>query len=467
MSNAGLYIGLSGILAQSQGLDVVSQNVANADTPGYTRETTNMTAVVQPGSAIGSGVAVSSISQVTDNFLQTQAYSASADASSSTSYLATLNSAQTNFQEPSPVGINEQLSALWNSFDQVANHPDQSAGRQQLVGIAQQLTTTLNSDSQGLTNVYNSTTSAVSETVTSLNQQLATVATLNGQITSVLGQNGANTLIDQRNQILNSISNEIGARITNNPDGSVTVLSGGVTLVTGTTAETLSVHAPTAPPIPAPGGAVASIVSNSTGTTLPITTGSLGGQLQALNGPLPSYATSLDAFANSFATQVNNILTNGYVYQPYNPTPPPTPPPNGLPLFLSSATGQPITAANITINSQILSNPFNIAAAQNYNQPLDGTNAQAVAALGSLPNPPDAQYTAIVSQVGLDVSTSQANANAQTTRAQSATASLASVSGVNTNQEMVNMLAYQQAYQASAKVISTISTAVQSLLAAI
>lgn len=467
MSNAGLYIGLSGVLAQSQGLDVVSQNIANSQTPGYVRENTNMSAVVQPGAAIGSGVTVTSISQFTDSFLQTQAYSAGAASSSANSYAASLNSAQTNFQEPSPSGINEQLSAFWNAFDQVGNHPDQSAGRQQLIGIAQQIATTLNSNSQGLTDLYNSQVTSIGLTVASLNQQLSSVASLNSQITALTGQNGANSLIDQRNQVLNSISNEVGARITNNPDGSVTVLAGGVTLVSGSTAQTLTLSAPTAPPIPAPGGAVVSIVASSTGTSLPITSGSVGGQLQALNGPIPTYAASLNSFASSFATQVNNILTSGYVYQPYNATPPPTPPPNGLPMFVSSATGQPITAATISINSAISSNPFNIAAAQSYNQPLDGTNAQAIAALGSLPNPPDAKYTAIVSQVGLDVSSGQARANTQSMNAQSATAALESVTGVNTNQELVNMLAYQQGYQASAKVISTVASAIQSLLAAV
>lgn len=467
MSNAGLYIGLSGILAQGQGLDVVSQNIANAQTPGYVRENTNFSAIVQPGSAIGSGVTVASISQITDTFLQNQAYSASADSKSAASYLSTLNSAQNNFQEPSPVGINEQLSAMWNSFDQVANHPDQSGARQQLVGIAQQISTTLNNASQGLTDLYNSTVGSISGSVTSLNQQLSSVATLNGQIMAVNGQNGANTLIDQRNQILTSITNEIGARVSNNQDGSVSIVSGGVALVSGVTVTNVSVKSPTAPPVPAPGGALVSVVSTSTGATLPISSGTIGGQLQALNGPIPNYASALDSFANTFATKVNNILTNGYVYQPYNSSPPPPPPPNGLPLFVSGVSGQPISAANIGINSAIVSNPFNIAAAQNYNQPLDGANAQAVGALGSLANPPDAQYTAIVSQVGLNTSTAQANASSQAARALSTSASLASVSGVNTNQEMVNMLAYQQAYQASAKVISTVASAIQSLLAAV
>ncbi len=465
MSNAGIYIGLSGIQAQTKSMDVVSQNIANVNTPGYTRETANLSAVINPGSNIGSGAIVASVSQISDSFLQAQAQSASADSHAATSLSSALSSAQTNFQEPSPIGINEQLSSLWNAFDQVSNQPNLMAARTQLVNIAQQLSTTINSDSQGLTNLYNGTVSQVQSSVTSINQQLKQVATLNGQIMAAQGQNGANTLIDQRNQLVQSITDSIGARVVNGSNGSISILSGGIALVSGIVADSLNVQAPTAPAT-----GTASIVSNSTGATLPVTSGTIGGNLAALNNNIPSYMTNLNNFAYQLATQVNGALAPsgggfGYATPPISAT---NPLPAGQPLF-SVSTLSSTAAATISVNQAVSTNPNLIASSSSSNTPMDGSIAAAVAALGSSSSStsPDALYNAIVTQVGLDVSTAQSNVKTQSARSQSATSALASVSGVNTNQELVNMVAFQNAYQAAAKVIATVATSIQSLISAV
>ncbi|KJF17937.1 flagellar hook-associated protein FlgK [Acidithrix ferrooxidans] len=465
MSNAGIYIGLSGIQAQTKSMDVVSQNIANVNTPGYTRETANLSAVINPGSNIGSGAIVASVSQISDSFLQAQAQSASADSHAATSLSSALSSAQTNFQEPSPIGINEQLSSLWNAFDQVSNQPNLMAARTQLVNIAQQLSTTINSDSQGLTNLYNGTVSQVQSSVTSINQQLKQVATLNGQIMAAQGQNGANTLIDQRNQLVQSITDSIGARVVNGSNGSISILSGGIALVSGIVADSLNVQAPTAPAT-----GTASIVSNSTGATLPVTSGTIGGNLAALNNNIPSYMTNLNNFAYQLATQVNGALAPsgggfGYATPPISAT---NQLPAGQPLF-SVSTLSSTAAATISVNQAVSTNPNLIASSSSSNTPMDGSIAAAVAALGSSSSStsPDALYNAIVTQVGLDVSTAQSNVKTQSARSQSATSALASVSGVNTNQELVNMVAFQNAYQAAAKVIATVATSIQSLISAV
>lgn len=465
MSNAGIYIGLSGIQAQTKSMDVVSQNIANVNTPGYTRETANLSAVINPGSNIGSGAIVASVSQISDSFLQAQAQSASADSHAATSLSSALSSAQTNFQEPSPIGINEQLSSLWNAFDQVSNQPNLMAARTQLVNIAQQLSTTINSDSQGLTNLYNGTVSQVQSSVTSINQQLKQVATLNGQIMAAQGQNGANTLIDQRNQLVQSITDSIGARVVNGSNGSISIFSGGIALVSGIVADSLNVQAPTAPAT-----GTASIVSNSTGATLPVTSGTIGGNLAALNNNIPSYMTNLNNFAYQLATQVNGALAPsgggfGYATPPISAT---NPLPAGQPLF-SVSTLSSTAAATISVNQAVSTNPNLIASSSSSNTPMDGSIAAAVAALGSSSSStsPDALYNAIVTQVGLDVSTAQSNVKTQSARSQSATSALASVSGVNTNQELVNMVAFQNAYQAAAKVIATVATSIQSLISAV
>ncbi|MDA8196381.1 MAG: flagellar hook-associated protein FlgK [Actinomycetota bacterium] len=460
MSNASLYIGLSGVIAQSQGLDTVSQNIANANTPGYTRETVNLSDVVTPGSTVGGGVTVNSISQITSQFLQTTARVSSASQQAAQSYYSAVSTAQNYFQEPSPVGVNEQLSNLWNAFDTLSNQPNLSTARNSLITTAQQLTTTLNQNSQGLVNLYNTTVAQVGSQITALNKQLAQVESLNKQIVQYQGGSGANTLIDQRNQIINSITDTIGATVQTNADGSVTLLSGGITLANTNMSDTLSVTSATAPPMPAVGSSPVSITSGLSGATLPIVSGSIGGSLSALNVSLPKYSSQLDSFTSNLATQINNILTSGFGYSSTSPAP------SGVPLFVASS-GTTITAGNVAINSAITANPNLIATAGSSNSPMDGSIASQVAALGSSANPPDAQYSLAVAGVGLDVSTAKSTLGTATSQSQSATTALSSVAGVNTNEELVSMINYQNAYQASAKVIATVASMVQSMIATV
>ncbi len=460
MSNSSLYIGLSGVLAQSQGLDTVSQNVANANTPGYTRETVNLSDIVTPGTGTGGGVTVSSISQITSQFLQTTARVSSASQQAAQSYYSAVSTAQNYFQEPSPVGINEQLSNLWNAFDTLSNQPNLTTARNSLLTTAGQLTATLNSNSQGLVNLYNTTVAQVGSQVSALNTQLAQVESLNKQIVQYQGGSGANTLIDQRNQLINSITDAIGATVQTNPDGSVTLLSGGITLANTNMSDTLSVNAVTAPPMPAVGSLPVSITSGLSGATLPITSGSIGGSLSALNVSLPKYSSQLDAFTSNLASSINSILTTGFGYASSGAAP------AGVALF-TAASGSTITAGNVSVNPAVTANPNLIATASTATAPMDGSIASQVGALGSSLNPPDAQYTLAVAGVGLDVSTAKNTLGTATSQSQSATTALSSVAGVNTNEEMVKMINYQNAYQASAKVISTVASIIQSMIATV
>ncbi|MDA8026319.1 MAG: flagellar hook-associated protein FlgK [Actinomycetota bacterium] len=460
MSNSSLYIGLSGIIAQSQGLDTVSQNIANSNTPGYTRETVNLSDVVTPGSTTGSGVTVNSISQISSQFLQTTARVSSASQQAAQSYYSAVSTAQNYFQEPSPVGINEQLSNLWSAFDTLSNQPNLTTARNSLLTTAGQLTTTLNSNSQGLVNLYNTTVAQVGSQVATINKQLAQVESLNKQIVQYQGGSGGNTLIDQRNQLINSITDAIGATVQTNADGSVTLLSGGITLANTNMSDSLSVSAATAPPMPAVGSSPVSIVSGLSGATLPITSGSVGGSLSALNVSLPKYSSQLDSFTANLANSINSILTTGFGYSASGPAP------AGVALF-APASGSTINAGNITVNPAVTANPNLISTAATSTAPMDGSIASQVGALGSSLNPPDAQYTLAVAGVGLDVSTAKSTLGTATSQSQSATTALSSVAGVNTNEELVKMINYQNAYQASAKVISTVASIIQSMIATV
>jgi flagellar hook-associated protein 1 FlgK len=443
------YIALSGLNAAQSGLDVVSQNISNASTPGYVRERLNLSNLVAPTTGAGEGVMTQSISLVSSAFLTNSLNSTSAQQGYATSLSQVLSTAQSFLNEPSSSGISTQLANFWSAFDGVANSPTQLAPRQQLVSQAQNLAQTFNQLAQNYVDLFNSTVASVGTKLQSVNSMLSQVATLNTQIVAA-GPASSNTLVDQRNQLVGDLATSIGATVQNQPNGSVNLLVGGVMLVQDGVSSTLSVSSPTAPPVPTTSSVT--VISSQGGVSVPLTQGTVGGLLQTLNFSLPEYSTSLDKVAASLASTVNNQLSAGSSYPNNGSTPQ-----SGVPMFVFGGSGS-TGALNLQINPTIVSDPYSIAAAGNPPQGnADGSNAQAMAELGTLSSGPDALYRAMVGGIGLDVSNSNSLLSSAQVAYQNSYQQFQSVSGVNTNQQLVDMLNYQQGYQAAAKVISTVS----------
>jgi Flagellar hook-associated protein len=134
---------------------------------------------------------------------------------------------------------------------------------------------------------------------------------------------------------------------------------------------------------------------------------------------------------------------------------------------VSTSTTPGAAASSISVNPAVASNPYLIAAASQGGGPSDGSNAQAMASLYDSSSGPDQAYATMIGSLGAYVQTANEQAQAAQSLATSATAVNQAVSGVNIDQEMVEMLSYQQAYQASAKVISTVNTMINSLMQAV
>ncbi len=458
--SGSFYIALSGLNAAQTGLDTVSQNIANAATPGYTRERVNQSAMVDQSSGVGQGVLINSVSQVSSGFQNQVLSNATAQNSAAVSLSQVLSSAQNFLNEPSSNGISEQLANFYSSFDGVANSPNQLAPRQQLVANAQTLANTFNTLAQSFNSLYNSTVNSIGSDISAANSQISQLASLNQQIVEA-GPTGSNTLIDQVNQLAGSLSSSLGVSVQPQANGTVNILLGGISLVQGNVAAQLTVSAPSAPPMPA-SGQVSIGVTNSN-ATVPVSGGSVGGLLQAVNTSLPSYSAQFDSVAQALASQVNSALTAGSSYPGDGTTPA-----AGTPLFTTSTGSSTVTALNLTVNPSIIADPFTLAAAgATPTGNNDGTNAQAIAELATTTTGPGASWASIVGSFGLDTSNAQALVSSTNASLQSATQAQQAVSGVSTNSQLVDLLNYQQGYQAAAKVISTISTSVQSLMQAI
>ncbi len=484
-SFSALGLGLSGLEAQQVGLDTVGQNVANANTPGYSAERVNLSAVgvlqhlgldQSPNAQPGSGVQVVSITQLSNAYLQQRSYTEQGSQGLLSAQQAGLQAVQQNFQEPSTNGLSGVLTQFWQSWSTLANNPADVPTRATLVQQASNLTSQLNQVSGSLAQLSQQTVQNVSLTLKQVNQDAKQIAALNQQIVGqAAGGKTVNALVDQRNQLVSQLSNQLGVNVGYNSNGTINVTSGGENLVSGISYQQLSVTN-SGPPY--------SLVWSQDQSTYQPASGQLGGMLDVVNSYVPSYSNQLDQVAQSLMGSVNNLMATGYDLHNNH----------GVPFFLGSG------ASNIQVNPAIASDPTLIAAAASptpagstaTNQ--DGTIA---ADVGELPNSQtaaltvpaggwgagasasawsasgattttgpeaDSAYNQLVTNVGqanASVNTSYANQQAVTTNVNSA---LQSATGVDINQELTNMVMYQNAFDSAAKFISTVNTTLQTLI---
>ncbi len=456
MSNIGLEIAASGVNAAQTAMDTIAQNLSNTNTPGYVSETANLTALSSgEQSGVGGGVAVASVTQNTDNLLAANVAQTSAALAQSTALQQALQQAQLAFGNPSSsTGLGADLSSFWKSWNQLSTNPTSQADLQAVVDSAQTVVTDLSQASGQITAAYNNASSQLTNTVSQANTLLGQVASLNNQIIKQ-GATGTSVsaLSDQQNQLLTQLASNIGATWTASPNGSVNVAVGGVTLVQGNWSDTLAVNNTGTASNPN-----LQVVAQSTNVALSASSGTAAGLLAALNIYLsPSTSTSTsNSQPQSFQSLLNTVATNlaTVVNGPLQAAAGSA----SADLFSSPGAGY-YTASNITVAPNFVANASLI--------PNLGSTAQTLAGLYNSSAGPDVAWQAAVVNVGTQVSQVNNQVQSQTATANAAQQNLQSVSGVNQNTALVELMNFQSTYQAAAKVITTVDTALQSLLAAV
>jgi flagellar hook-associated protein 1 len=303
-----LNTSVSGLLAFQQQLDTTSNNIANASTPGYSRESVNLVSVPGPyiaGVSIGNGVAVNGVQRIFNQTVASQVVSATSAYNQLNSFSS--QAAQVdNLLGSTTNGLSSQLQSLVTALQTVANSPTSSASRQAFISQAQQLVSNLQSDDSSLQNLdlqANTQLTSDASQVTSLAQS---IAALNQQIMADTSQSqqAPNSLLDQRNQLINQLATLATVTTTQQADGSVNVYIGsGQTLVTGTSAASLSTIAN--PYDPSEDDLALTTAAGPTDVTRQISGGTLGGTLQFRSQMLDPARNSLGQIAVVLTSAVN------------------------------------------------------------------------------------------------------------------------------------------------------------------
>ncbi len=295
-------------------LQVVGQNIANANTPGYLRELTNF--VPGPTQTHGSlnegtGVLVQSITQQINTFLETQLRSANSDQANADSVQQTYSQLESIVGAPnSGSNLTSAMNSFFSSIANVLNSPQDPSVRQATVLQGQSLANTVQSMASQTVQLRSSVDSQISGMAANINSLTSQIAQLNIKISQMtgggLGASAAVGLTDQRNEAVGNLSKLIGIQANTESDGSVDINIGGNSLVNEGTAQKVNVSYSTDR-----GMTISTLSVNGSNAVLDPATGQLRGLLTSRDQVLGGFQDQLNAFAGTLANEFNKVYSGG------------------------------------------------------------------------------------------------------------------------------------------------------------
>jgi flagellar hook-associated protein 1 FlgK len=440
--NATLSIATGSLMAQETELSISNNNIANANTPGYSREIVNLqeSQPTEDGSlALGGGVDVVSIQSVQDELLNMSINQQTSAQSSANAQVNVLNQIQTLFPS-SGSSVSSALSTFFTSLSALSSSPTDSADRETVISDAQNLVQQFNTTAAGLSAPISGLNTQVQTDVAEINQLSSQAATLNAQIIQqkAAGQDSSPQQ-DQISEVETKLAALTNISVTHTPQGDSISTANGTPLVLGTQSYALSTST-------GANGNQQVFDSQGNNITSSISSGDLGGTIQVRDTEIPAFQQSLDTLANQFATAFNAAQASGYDAGGHP----------GAALFTvpSTVTG---SAAGIALAT---TDPDAIASASSATSG-GGGNVANLTAVQNATLPSGQNATTMSANLVYQVGNVAANASAESTATGLSLTSLTnqqtSVSGVSIDEESANLIRYQQAYEAAARVVSTIA----------
>jgi flagellar hook-associated protein 1 FlgK len=434
-----LSIARTALLAHSRAMSVTGHNVANANTPGYSRQRVDLVAATPlrlPSGLVGRGVDASTITRFRDRFFDATFRRETGQLGRSTTLSDMLSQVETAVGEPSDQSVGAAMDAMFASFGDLSNDPSSATNRGLVIQAANRLVNQMHSLDASLATSEQDALERMQAQVDQVNQIASQIAQLNVQILSA-GGGSAPDLQDQRDVLVDQLSNLVNARAIEHPDGTIAVQAGDVVLVDASQTQPLTVR-------PVAGGGFGVGLSSGVGTF-----NLRGGSLQALvelsTTTLPGYRASLDQLAQALVTEVNAIHTTGYTL---NGT-------TGVAFFDPAGT----TAGTIGLSAAVSASPDNIAAGAT-NAPGDGAIALQLSDLAAMPLASlggvslREHWVTFASDVGFAVMDADQQSAIHQSMVDQADAQRQSVSGVSIDEEMVTLIAQQHAYTAASRLVT-------------
>ncbi|MCX6136599.1 MAG: flagellar hook-associated protein FlgK [Ignavibacteriales bacterium] len=439
-----------GLASQRTAMNIVGSNIANASTPGYSRQRAELTPTIdlqQAGITIGTGADVSGVQRMRSKFLDQQVRSTYDSLNYAQSQYSVLSQIESIVNEPSDNGVSSALNKFFNSFQALSLHPEDSSARyavQQQGKLLAQSFKQLRSDINQLRTDIGMNIQAK---VTRINELTSEIADMNGKIVVAEAAGVESSVLkDQRDLRVEELSTLAKVSVADEAGGSVAVMIGGTVVASrGGSMQLEAVKNDTS----------IQIFSKDHSQKIELQSGELGGMLDAYNTAIPGYLIQLDTTAKTLIDRVNQLHSAAYGSG--------TPPSTGYNFFSGT------DASDITLDSHVANDITTIAASGNGSI---GDNAAALAIAGvrdeKLLNNGSTTvsdyYNGLVNQIGTDVKRAEDVSKTQELLSAQLEGQRSAVSGVSIDEEMTLMIQYQRSFDAASRMIRTVDEMYQTLL---
>ena len=441
-----LYVSRDSLQASQMGIDITGANIANVNTPGYTRQRAVIKSTggndIENG-VIQTGVNIDKIERQYDRYLEGQLIVQRQNTGYSSTLNDRLSSIESIFNESGSGGLTDQLNKFWSSWETLSSNPSGQVERDSVVANAQTLSTKLSNFTNELNNLKNDVKTTVKDLVATINTNISEIRSLNEKISITGTSNGdTNVLQDKLISLVGDLGDKIGMNWFQNNDGTVNVfLQDGTPLVQKIvatnlkaveTAEHVSIY-------PETGTREESLNSAITG-------GQLGALIKCQDELIPRYQSRLDTFAKALADSVNEQHRTGYDSDKNTGTD-----------FFTYSSSSP--AVSLKVNPDIVANLRKIAAASTVDG--DGGNATSLAdiqnklILEGNSVTLNTFHAATVGNIGREVADSATDLSHQTAIMNNVSSRRESISGVSIDEEMILLMKYQMSYNAAGRLAKT------------
>ncbi|MDX2055295.1 MAG: flagellar hook-associated protein FlgK [Polyangiaceae bacterium] len=452
-----LYTSRDALQAHSRGLQTTGQNIANVNTPGYARRAV----ILEPrpyGPGAYGGVDAVEVRRITDRFLEQRYFDKSGLSSSANERDQQLAQIDGLFDETLGARMGGAMDQFFTSFSTLAARPNDPTTRAQALASADVFAAQVRDTANTVATLRTDLATQASSVVKVVNDLATNIAKINQQIEAAENAGSdAVDLKDQRNTLLQQLSEKVNINVITAESGRITVQAAGATLIDGDVARALGIDVDS-------NGALKLMAQRSGGPAMDATSGLSGGTLdgifQVRDSDLTTIATRLDNFAYDIATAVNTQHAAGFGLDGIN----------GRNLFSVSPTVAG-AARSLSIDAQLVGHPERLAASSSAaalpggaDNALSISKISAQAVSGGGTRTPAEDFAALLGQVGqLKAGAASTAATQEALKAQ-AKDLRETVSGVSLDEEMISLTQYQRAYEASTKVLQTVDQLLDELI---
>lgn len=483
-----------GLNAQQTALQTIGHNVANANTTGYTRQRVTMQADLAQSVAgvgqIGTGVRIGNVDRVSDQYVNTQLRDAHSTTEKYKALSDIIGQLEATFNEPSDTGLSNQISEVFNAWTYLASNPEQASARTMLVQTTETFTDTIHHMANSMDSLHKDTLNELDKSALDANSTLKQLENLNHQIwqASVRGFT-PNDLLDQQDRLLTDLAGKVDITVERDRFNRVSVDVAGTNVLDSSSRKELAVvtKLENGTYFLSNGDTMEGsedenllgrvfIINENGPTAIEPEKGSMKGTQEALE-VITEMQSELNKFAYSFAEAVNMIHSSDGAD-------------GGRPFFNE---GQELTKENaasiIRVSESLRKNPELVVSGESLTNEFsgDGSRAQAIASLQyqSLSLDTDSwelsdtgfkingdgvgstlfgRYNSMVTEMGIVKQQEDNMLDTQTALMDLLTQRRESISGVDINEEVVDMIKYSSAFQANARVLQTISDMLDTLI---